>query len=125
MKQRAGVPRRLRRVPLRLTRAWAVVVPGLAPSFVANHTQGFVSVTHRGLGTYCLTPAAGIDPNTGAVVVGLEAQLSQLGTGSSVLQVYDYSGNTDCPGAIEIVTVANPQSGGGGSDLVAFTLVLT
>jgi hypothetical protein len=77
------------------------------------------------LGTYCLTPAAGIDPNTGAVVVGLEAQLSQLAIGNNVLQVYDYSGNTDCPGAIEIVTVANPQSGGGGSDKVAFTLVLT
>jgi hypothetical protein len=82
-------------------------------------------VTHVGLGTYCLTPAAGIDPNGSAVVVGLEAQLSQLGIGSNVLEVYDYQGNTDCPGAIEIVTVANPQTNGGGSDKVAFTLLLT
>jgi hypothetical protein len=58
-------------------------------------------------------------------VVGLELPHSQLAPGSNVLQVYDYSTNADCPGAIEIITIANPQSGGGGSDLVAFTLVLT
>jgi len=77
------------------------------------------------LGTYCLKPSTGIDPNGSAVVVGLEAQLSQLAIGSNVLEVYDNQGNTDCPGAIEVVTVANPQSGGGGSDKVAFTLLLT
>jgi hypothetical protein len=106
-------------------KAYAVVMPGLAPSFVASRTKNFVSVTHIGLGTYCLKPSAGIDPNGSAVVVGLEAQLSQLAIGSNVLEVYDYQGNIDCPGAIEIVTVANPQSGGGGSDKVAFTVVLT
>jgi hypothetical protein len=102
-----------------------VVVPGPTPSFVATRTHNFAAVTHIGTGTYCLTPSPGVDPSTGAVVVGLEAQLSQLGIGSNVLEVYDYNGNIDCPGAIEVITVANPQSGGGGSDAVAFTLVLT
>jgi len=106
-------------------KAYAVVIPGTTPSFVASRTKNFDSVTHPGLGTYCLKPSAGIDPNGSAVVVGLEAQLSQLAIGSNVLEVYDYQGNVDCPGAIEIVTVANPQSGGGGSDKVAFTVVLT
>src|SRR6266851_3787839 len=106
-------------------KAYAVVTPGTTPSFIASRTKNFDSVTHPGLGTYCLKPSVGIDPNGSAVVVGLEAQLSQLPIGSNVLEVYDYQGNVDCPGAIEIITVANPQSGGGGSDKVAFTVVLT
>src|SRR5205814_1916775 len=111
--------------PAGSAKAYAVVIPGATPSFVASRTKNFDSVTHLGLGTYCLKPSTGIDPNGSAVVVGLEAQLSQLAIGSNVLEVYDYQGNTDCPGAIEVVTVANPQSGGGGSDKVAFTLLLT
>jgi hypothetical protein len=58
-------------------------------------------------------------------VVGLEFQLSQLSPATNILQVYDYNTNVDCPGGIEIITVANPQIGGGASDQIAFTLVLT
>lgn len=106
-------------------RAYAVVFPGLTPTFEVEHTKNFVSITHINPGVYCLFPAPGIDFSTGAVVVGLDLQHSQLDGHTNVLEVYDYPDNSDCGGGIEIITIANPQSGGGASDGIAFTLVLT
>jgi len=102
--------------------------PNGSPSLIAARTKNFTSVARIGLGTYCLTPdpAAGIDRDKVAVLVGLEAQLSQLPISNDVLQAYAYQDNTDCPGGIEVVTVADPKPSAvtAGSNAVAFVVVI-
>jgi hypothetical protein len=102
--------------------------PSGSPSLIAARTKNFTSVARIGLGTYCLTPdpAAGIDRDNVAVLVGLEAQLSQLPISNDVLQAYAYQDNTDCPGGIEVVTVADPKPSAvtAGSNAVAFVVVI-
>ncbi len=111
-------------------RAYAVVDPrpSDSPSFVTNRTKNFSAVTRPGVGTYCLIPdpASGIDRNAVTPVVGLEAQLSQLGISNNVLEAYAYQGNTDCPDGFEIVTVANPNPSAttAGSNAVAFVVIV-
>ncbi len=111
-------------------RAYAVVdpQPSGSPSLVMSRTKNFVSVTRPVLGTYCLIPdpASGIDRNAVTPVVGLEAQLSQLGISNNVLEAYAYQGNTDCPDGFEIVTIANPNPSvtTAGSNAVAFVVIV-
>lgn len=50
-------------------RAYAVVSGGPSPTFEPAYTSGFTAVTSIYQGVYCLTPAAGISPESAPAVV--------------------------------------------------------
>ncbi len=54
-------------------RAYAFVAnPGVSPSFDAQWTKNFTAISHNSTGVYCLTPAAGIDPETNPPVATVD-----------------------------------------------------
>jgi hypothetical protein len=90
------------------------------PALISARTKNFTSVTHTGganSGRYCLTPAAGIDPNTVPAVVSPEHGLSS----GQDLAAYTEQPQFDCAASqFEVLT----QQAGVNSDNVAFTIIV-
>jgi hypothetical protein len=106
-------------VPGPSVRAYAHVEDD-GPALVAARTKNFTSVTHAGAansGRYCLTPAAGIDPNTVPAVVSPDHGLSS----GSDLATYVEQPSAFCAASqFEVLT----QQAGVNSDEVAFTIIV-
>lgn len=104
-------------------RAYATVVPGASPSFVATQTSNFLTVTHAGTGQYCLTPnpASGVNPVT--EVAAVSGETSHSGGGVVPLAVLNAS-RTNCGGAtsgqFEVDTFT---AGGSASDAAGFVIL--
>jgi hypothetical protein len=74
-------------------RAYALVDNGTSPTFVTDRTKNFISVRQPSgqTGVYCLTPAAGIDPQT-TIAVATPEWLASSGNDLWV-QATDWSGH--------------------------------
>jgi hypothetical protein len=81
-------------------RAYAYVHGGESPGLDPQRSHGFASVAHAGTGTYCLTPAAGIDPSTATLIVS-----PVFNNGVLEPEFAEPSPNFACPStALEVVT---------------------
>ena len=106
-------------VPGQSVRAYAHVEDD-GPALVAARTKNFTSVTHAGAansGRYCLTPAAGIDPNTVPAVVSPDHSLS---SGSDLASYVEQPSAFCAASQFEVLT----QQAGVNSDEVAFTIIV-
>lgn len=104
-------------VPGPSVRAYAQVTKN-GPALIAARTKNFTSVTHPSSARYCLTPAAGIDPNTVPAVVSPEHANS---SGPIDLAAYTEEPQSICPAnQFEVLTV----QAGVGSDNVSFTIIV-
>jgi hypothetical protein len=85
--------------PAGTARAYAEV-DSTTPSLVTARTKNITAVSRPSTGTYCLTPAAGIDPRTVATVASEDFELSPV---DGIVQVTGTG--TDCPaGQFEVQT---------------------
>lgn len=104
-------------------RAYAVIDPA-TPSIVAGRQKNMTAVSRVGTGTYCLTPAAGIDATATFAVATPELSLSgsSLAT-DNILLSYVVASAADCPaGDFEVKTYARTMTAL--SDAVAFAVVV-
>jgi hypothetical protein len=90
------------------------------PALIAARTKNFASVSHVGgtnSGRYCLTPGAGIDPNTHPAVVSPDHYHS---SGGDLAAYVSHPSFYCAAGQFEVFT----QQAGANSDDVAFTVIV-
>jgi Collagen triple helix repeat (20 copies) len=102
-------------------RAYAAVVPGTSPSFVAAQTSNFTAVSHAGTGDYCLTPSptSGVNPATEVAAVSGAASSG----GVVALAVLNPARPSCLPTQFEVDTFDAHTSGSPLSDSAAFVIV--
>ena len=87
-------------------------------TFVAARTKNFTAVTRPSTGTYCLTPAAGIDPSAVATVAAVDYGISSNLSGNALVR----GSRLGCPaGNFEVETV---DSTGALVNTIAFHLII-
>lgn len=93
------------------------------PNLVGGRTLNFTAVSHPTVGSYCLTPAAGISPNSGTASVSVDWGESYNGNGNALFAYYVDSFNPhNCPpSTYEVITF---DVTGSASDNVGFTIVV-
>jgi hypothetical protein len=94
------------------------------PELVAERTLGFTAVTRATNGTYCLTPAAGIDPATSPAVVSISSlpAASNFAVIARSRQVF-----VCAPGEYEVLTTIIDDAltfGGTGVSGAGFTVIV-
>jgi hypothetical protein len=105
-------------------RAYAMVLPGLSPSFETTRTKNFSTVTHHSTGVYCLTPSGGVTEAGSVPVVAVEEGNS---TGDNLAARWHSATNgQSCTASqFEVHTFTFVAGGNYGvSDNVAFTIVV-
>ncbi|HEU4703956.1 MAG TPA: hypothetical protein VFS37_15855 [Conexibacter sp.] len=73
-------------------RAYGELTAGLALN--RDRTKNIASLSHPQRGTFCITPAAGIDPDTATILVS--SDFANAGTTRTIAQIR--SSRIDCPG---------------------------
>lgn len=93
------------------------------PNLVGGRTLNFTAVSHPTVGSYCLTPAAGISPNSGTALVSVDWGLSYNGNGNVLFAYYvdSFSPHNCPPSTFEVITF---DATGSASDNVGFTIVV-
>ncbi len=96
--------------------AWVRTAP-TGPSFNAGFTKGFTAITRPGTGRYCLTPAAGINPDTTPAAVTADWG----GSGATEARALAHTSQDDCPaGQFEVRTFDGTTA----SNAVSFTIIV-
>lgn len=93
------------------------------PNLIGGRTLNFTAVSHPTVGSYCLTPAAGISPNSGTASVSVDWGLSYNGNGNALFAYYvdSFSPHNCPPSTYEVITF---DITGSASDNVGFTIVV-
>lgn len=93
------------------------------PDLGVIRSKGVIAVSHTQRGIYCITPAAGIDPNRVVPVVSVD--YSGSSTNNALVQ-YRASGANCAQGRIEVITFddANADAFYTTSNIVGFTIVV-
>ncbi|MGH2449933.1 MAG: hypothetical protein ACRDGE_01425 [Candidatus Limnocylindria bacterium] len=85
--------------------AYASVNGSTSPTFDTALTRNFTAVTQPSVGEYCLTPAAGLDPEKSPLIVSVDWS----GSSGSDLLVYWRSSGAGCPaGQYDVLTYDFP-----------------
>jgi hypothetical protein len=82
-------------------KAYAYVSGGASPTLDTARSKNFSAVSHVGLGDYCLTPAAGINPATMPASVSVDWSAS---SGSDLLVFWRSAAPTCAAGQYEVLT---------------------
>lgn len=91
--------------------------PGATPAFDSARTRNFTAITSPATGEYCLTPAAGINPQNSPLVVSVDWSNS---SGSDLWVYWRASGAGCSAGQYDVLTFQNPGGNPTQTGTVAF-----